>query len=363
MKFHNALVVKLSESGTYTRDELFRKARKLTIRYYQTIILTDFMPRILRDSTIKFVREKLGTDELFYRLDPKDSYLPLEFSVAAYRFAHSMIRNTYDLNEKNKNVELIMLMNLTGRGGMLSTSRPARTIHLSVPSVWILDWNLFYDFKHTTPNIAEKIDVKMSPCLLTLRPKSRIDQSGRPNSLALLDLFRGRRFKLPSGQEVAEKIKKGSSLTPKEITNLIEKLEMVEGTDEEVRETKDAAIAAFSKQTPLWFYILAEAQNAQKNFDFINAGKLGDVGGRIVAEVFFQILNNSEYSILNTEWEDDEKFLLHDDGSFSMPDMLNFVSETCMKNYKKLYPKRYYPYVKNKFDELNPLEKGYSIVD
>lgn len=361
MKFHNALVVKLNESGVFSRDELFEKARKLTIRYYQTIILTDLLPRILRNSVIEDVRSKLDTDELFYQPKPDDSYLPLEFSVAANRFAHSMIRNDYDLNARNKKISLIELMKLTGKGEMLSTPSPGRSIHLSLPSIWIFDWNLFYDFGHRAKNTAEKIDTKMSPCLLTLRPKPRYDSGGRGTSLALLDLYRGRRFGLPSGQDVAKKIKKNSALTVKQLTDLINAADISEGTEEEIRKTKERLIKVFSKKTPLWFYILAEAEIARTEPDFANIGKLGEVGSRIVAEVFLQILNISDFSILQYEWEDDEKFLLSDDKSFSMPDMLNFIRDVCLKNHKKLYPRKYYPCVKNKFDELNPLEKGYEI--
>ncbi len=42
--------------------------------------------------------------------------------------------------------------------------------------------------------------------------------------------------------------------------------------------------------TPLWFYILREAE--------LNKGKLGSVGGRIVAETFHRAMEGSRISIL-----------------------------------------------------------------
>ncbi|MET1036970.1 MAG: hypothetical protein ABW075_01770, partial [Aeromicrobium sp.] len=44
--------------------------------------------------------------------------------------------------------------------------------------------------------------------------------------------------------------------------------------------------------TPLWFYILREAQ--------LNGGRLGAVGGRIVAETFHRAMEGSNFSIVRT---------------------------------------------------------------
>ena len=49
---------------------------------------------------------------------------------------------------------------------------------------------------------------------------------------------------------------------------------------------RDALIA----DTPLWFYVLREAE--------LNGGRLTGVGGRIVAEVFHRAMEGSEHSIV-----------------------------------------------------------------
>jgi hypothetical protein len=113
--------------------------------------------------------------------------------------------------------------------------------------------------------------------------------------------------------------------------------------------------AAFAEKTPLWFYILAEAE-LQKD------GKLGSVGSRIVAETIIQLLYHSEYSILRQDWEDGEDFLLKNSDeffanpeikTFGMPEMLKFIQEMNEKYSEKLYPT-----MQHKFDEINPLGKG-----
>lgn len=344
IKFHNAMVVRLNESGNYTYEQLFEKARKLTIRYYQTIILTDFLPRIVQEPILKYVREKLGTEELFYRPKPDEIFIPLEFSVAAFRFGHSMIKREYNLNKIKPKASLDNMMMFTGRGEM--DANPTR---LKLPSVWIINWHSFYEFDtsvlNPALNIADDINTELPLELLRLRPKANDDNSdGRASSLAALDLFRGRRFGLPPGQDVAEKIYgKGASLSAEQISKLLLDKKIHDTPEDEAERIKKRLSDVFSEKTPLWFYILAEAE-------FQKDGKLGAVGSRIIAETVIQLLYHSEYSILQQEeWESDEGFLLND-GKFGMPEMLKFVQAMGQTHFKVLYPG-----MTSNFDELNPL--------
>jgi len=348
IKFHNAIVVWLSESGDYKDEsgkvktkEVFDKARRITIRYYQTIILTDLLPRIVQESVLNDVVSKIIPGKVFYQ---PDMFIPLEFSTAAFRFGHSMIRNNYDLNAKiNSSKEparLRDLMMFTGRGEM--DSEFIGSPRLKLPSIWIIDWNLFYEIDGAASNIAETIDTKISISLQRLRPEAANNTDGRASSLAALDLFRGRRFGLPAGQDVARKLGV-ISLRAEQITDLImsRKIEQVEA-DEELQ-IKTRLCKVFGKKTPLWFYTLAEAE-------IYGNGKLGEVGSRIVAETVIQLLYYSEYSILRNEWNADEDFLLKSDRTFGMPEMLKFVQKA-----NKDYGVILYPNMTKEFDELNPL--------
>lgn len=339
IKFHNAMVLKLNESGTYTYEQLFEKARKLTIRYYQTIILTDFLPRIAQEPVLKYVRENLETGKLFYRPKPDDMFIPLEFSVAAFRFGHSMIRRVYNLNKIRPEASLDNIMMFTGRGKM--DRNPSR---LNLPSIWIINWNLFYEINGSDFNIAFDIDTKLPLDLLRLRPEANDNSDGRASSLAALDLFRGRRFGLPTGQDVAETIYgKGASLSAEQISKLLLAKQINYTPEDEAERIRKRLSNVFSEKTPLWFYILTEAE-LQKD------GKLGAVGSRIVAETVIQLLYYSEYSILQQEeWESGEGFLLNN-GTFDMPGMLRFIQEMGQKHFNVLYPG-----MTSNFDELNPL--------
>jgi hypothetical protein len=349
-KFHNAMVVELNKRGKYTHKELFDKARKLTIRYYQTIILTDFLPRIVQNSVLKEAIGRVNTKKSFYQ---PDMFMPLEFSVAAFRFAHSMIRDIYNLNLNNPDARLQDMMTFTGRGEM-GSDFPTPT-RLKLPSIWIINWNSFYEINSSKPNVAELINTEISRELLRLTPKPQHLTGGRASSLATLDLYRGRRVGLPTGQDVARKIGV-KSLCAEQIEKLIKCKEIINTAPEEVRKIKERLCKVFSKETPLWFYILAEAE-------IQGEGKLGAVGSTIVAETIIQLLSNSEYSILQHDWESDEGFLLKCGKTFDMPEMLGFIKRMCEGHYKELYPREFYPQTTNKFDELDPLEKGYQDTD
>jgi hypothetical protein len=70
-------------------------------------------------------------------------------------------------------------------------------------------------------------------------------------------------------------------------------------------------------ETPLWYYVLKEAQVQQ------NGERLGEVGGRIVAEVLLGLLDGDPLSFLSVEpnWTPE----LEVDGEFTMADLIRFA--------------------------------------
>ena len=75
--------------------------------------------------------------------------------------------------------------------------------------------------------------------------------------------------------------------------------------------------AAVVKDTPLWFYVLREAE--------LNAGRLMAVGGRIVAETFHRAMEGSGHSIIgDPTWH---PTLGPDAATFRMVDLLLFAFE------------------------------------
>lgn len=315
IKFHNAVVNFLGGQDT---KALFEKARKTVILHYQWIVLKDFLPRIVKNSVLHDV---LTNGNKFYFPKRDNVFMPLEFSAAAYRVGHSFINNSYNWNRffnedpKSLSATLIDLAVFTGRGGLNSRN--------NLVSDWIINWNWFYDLESENQkqkfNFAPPITTKIAP-LLGFLPKSPTDfpsSFSRETSLPALDLYRARAFGLPSGQDAAKIIlgTKERILKPEQLTNLL----------------PDNLKYAFSNETPLWFYLLAEAEIEE------NGQTLGEVGSRLVAETFLGLLKLSRPSILHSDFQPEPEFCKND-GSFGMSELLRFVARS------------------NKdFDELNPL--------
>jgi len=320
IKFHNAIVKKLNEADT---TELFEKARRIAIRHYQWIILHDFLPKIVKKSVLDDVLENSNK---FYFPDPANPFLPLEFSFAAFRLGHSMVRNSYQWNrifnedDSRPHATLDQLAKFTHRGGGLER-------HKKLQSAWLINWNWFYDVNDSRNeqqerfNFARKIDGFIAKPLGKFRDPLALEFK-RENSLPAFDLYRNRALGLPSGQAIARKMQEKipvEILDPQELANLL----------------PDNLKNIFKDETPLWFYILAEAriETLQNNNP---GGTLGDVGSRIVAETFVELLKIGPHSILRDDLQSDEEFL-GEDGIFGMPEMLKFIAS---KN--------------EDFDELNP---------
>jgi hypothetical protein len=133
------------------------------------------------------------------------------------------------------------------------------------------------------------------------------DADQEMHKLSVRNLLRGRLLGLPSGQDVAGRLNQ-TPLTAEEVA------------DGPHRDTLRKL--GFDQTTPLWYYILKEAELRH------GGERLGPVGSRIVAETFVGLIKKSTVSILPREtpggpvWEPD---LGIKEKQFSMPDLLYFV--------------------------------------
>ena len=86
-RFHNRMVAQ--NPGTSFED-----IQQLVRHHYQYVVLNDFLPRIVSAAVL----DELKTNGVFDRSKLKlftdfcNPFMPIEFSVAAYRLGHSMIR-------------------------------------------------------------------------------------------------------------------------------------------------------------------------------------------------------------------------------------------------------------------------------
>ena len=134
-------------------------------RLYQRIVLDDFLPTVCDPAIVQQVLAQ--PEGLFYRPNPADPFMPLEFAGAAFRFGHSMVRNAYDYNSEFSGRDskpigtLELLFTFTAFSGQ----------NLGVPTLpqnWIIDWSRWVDHADGTPadNVTKQLDTLLADQLL-----------------------------------------------------------------------------------------------------------------------------------------------------------------------------------------------------
>jgi Animal haem peroxidase len=262
LKLHNAAVRDLPT--TLPPCERFDRARDRVRWQYQWLVRNWYLPQICHPDVYDAVINRGDR-----RIDWGDDgfAIPVEFSVAAMRFGHSMVRPGYQLQEDGAFFPLPELF-----GGQ--NNRPLE------PKLKI-DW-LFFVGEDITASAAE-IDTTISEPLFEL-PDEHIDLYVRtpiphpPPALALRTLKRGAAMRLPTGQQVRDALVEADIPAP-----------TPEYKDDPWQPLRDRDL---HKDTPLWYYILLEAQlepglPPTPSHPWISGfgTTLGKLGSRLVAEV------------------------------------------------------------------------------
>ncbi|MCG8365832.1 MAG: heme peroxidase family protein [Pseudanabaenales cyanobacterium] len=287
IQFHNQIIDKLeADNPRVDKGRIFAEAQELVRWHYQWVVIHDFLKRIVDPEIVDSILPKPGSDEIrtkFFNADPP--FMPVEFSVAAYRLGHSMVRNKYDLNQVVRQIPLFSPEGETNRSADL---RGGRRLHLQ----WTLGWDRFLELDNANPpQLSRSLDLKLSIALTQLP-----GESGDRGILAFLNLLRGWRMGLPSGQAIAKRMG-------------IEPLPVDWGSD----------LPSWRNETeePLWYYILREAKVLG------DGERLGPVGGQIVAEVFVRLLASDSMSYINVNPNWKPVFPAIGDG-FQLRDIVSF---------------------------------------
>lgn len=283
------------------QKEHFDEARKLTRWHYQWVVLNDFLRRVVGDEQVDDV---LANGPAFYKGERLNG-LPVEFSGAAYRFGHSQVRPEYVIKEDPNPVPLSLFKD---DGNDLRGSR-------KIDASNRVDWRRFFDFDSNDPQPTRRIDTKLSAALFRMFPGPPGGSSDVPPSerlLAFRNLRRGVALGLPSGEAVAEYMKKELQRQERPDFGIQEKLEDTQLGDQRYRPIRGRG------ETPLWYWLLAEARANEQ----AQGKRLGPVGGRIVAEVFIGLLYSDPESFLRRDpgWGPREDLQLN--GKFDMPALL-----------------------------------------
>jgi Animal haem peroxidase len=272
---HNRLVDRLREDRVPEAD-LFEEARRSATWHYQWVILREFLPTLIGH---QFTDRLLDFGADLYR-PGDDPYIPFEFADAAYRYGHSQIRQRYQVNSELGPCPVFP--DLMGFGEVAPERR--------------VEWSLLFDVPGRPPaQRAKRIDGLLPSCLIALpQAISGVDVSDAYASLANRDLQRGKAIGLPSGEAVARAL----------------------GVEPLRAEQVGLAESGWTGETPLWIYVLKEA-------DALHDGdRLGPVGGRIVGEVLVGIIDADPESFRSVDRSWKPTLPSYDPGRFGIADIL-----------------------------------------
>jgi hypothetical protein len=324
LKFHNRVMDELEklangkpsavENAGPVGATRFEQAQRIVTWSYQYIVLHDFLAELLD----KDVSERLEHEWSMVPSNPRKFQIPLEFSLAAFRFGHSMVRDVYNaFNEDQEDVDLLCLLALTGMGnGRVPCSTAPQAAVFQLPETWVIQWRHFFMTRPTKPQLNESRRIntaiakrlhELPAIIVKLFSAPTRDQAqglrAEEHLLPVRTLWRGARSGLPSGQDVA----RAFGIDPLD-------------SDSQIATGPHADLLrefGFHRKTPLWYYILKEAELDGKGV------RLGHVGSRIVGETIVAALSADPDSYLGVRpaWEP----VLGGKRASTMSDILTFV--------------------------------------
>ncbi|NUT54487.1 MAG: peroxidase [Thermoleophilia bacterium] len=269
-RFHNRVA---GEVGSFT------EARRIVVRHYHWIVLKEFLPLVL-GAPFEGPRKHFRPEG--------EPFIPVEFSGAAYRFGHTMVRPDYGTKPLPEDEKL------PGPGPLklfpdLEGFRP-------LADERVIAWERFFELVPRKPQESSMIDRRLAPRLFEL-------PFGEPK-LALRTLRRGIKLRLPSGQALAAAL----GLPGLGELDLFDDDDLDDGP---IRET-------LVRSTPLWYWILCEAKKG-------GGLHLGPLGRLIVGEVLTGLIETDPASFLREQpdWEPGQ--LGGTKGAFSMASFVRFA--------------------------------------
>jgi hypothetical protein len=272
--------------------EFIGRVRAEVVATWQSFVLNEYMPTVLRKEVLKHVLEQIHVRATDVN-DPQQQYgdlkhkpyrdlvtgknvvrMPHEFALG-FRFGHSQLRPFYKLNETSvvilfkdaraSDVVTIDGIQVSGRND-LRGGRDLEPEH-------VIDWSVFYPVKPEDVARSMRIDQKVTARVFNLPESAIPDDIKYVGNLPFRNLLRGSQIGVVSGEELA-RFYGYPHLTTKEVLG--------DDDREPVRalfEMDHEPGVPGKFKTPLWYYILKEAEMVSRG------EQLGTVGSRLVAEV------------------------------------------------------------------------------
>ena len=223
---------------------------------------------------------------------------------------------------------------------------------------WLIDWGYFiggvtprkHNADYVLPQPSYRIDTRVGNPLSIL-PEFKDETIRIQANLAYRNLSRGVGLGLPSGEEMASALNI-KPMTPAQVWSAGSKDCREEAAKSEIHSRRKAIsdhkfVAHFSEGTPLWYYVLREAEyygctrelpghylqakgvkedvkgSQQENINF-GGQHLGPVGSRVVLETFLGMLWHDRRSFLHdATWRPHHR--LNPAGEFTLGKLIHFA--------------------------------------
>lgn len=300
LRLHNRIVDACDDSKVLAggSDALFEWARQRVRWIYQWLVINRYLGALCDRPTLdKVIADGAPLYHGFLGKGPAGSDwapMPFEFSIAGFRFGHSMVRQEYDWNPffPFPEANFSLLFSFTG-----SVREPmAKTTASRLPSNWPAEWQRLATFDPAFPNrAARKIDTDLSFELSKLPPGAN-EPAPNPkppatpkevwerrvkSNLAARNLLKGHINNLPHAQALIDAINTSTSYS----ISPLSKSELVSG-----KTGQALADTGFTETTPLWFYILKEAEMR------CDGNRLGELGTVLAADTLLGLVINDPHS-------------------------------------------------------------------
>jgi hypothetical protein len=276
MRTHNALIASgLNRMEAYTE----------TLFNWQSVLLTDYLSRILdpavyTDQLVQIQEPNFGNFRYKPYLDLTDNKyvarMPHEFGIG-FRFGHSQLRSNYQLQPNGTAFDLFNNALVSAGGPSVNKFADLRGSQVLAPEK-VIDWQFFAGgaFK------SNRIDSSLTPVVADLPESAIPDDIKYIGNLAHRNLIRSRQIGLCAGEDLAALYGYDRSHLPISVV-------------EPDASAQDLYYQGPDFRTPLWYYLLKEAEAAGT----ATSSRLGKVGSHIVGEVILGAIKWAPESVLN----------------------------------------------------------------
>jgi hypothetical protein len=334
----------------------FDACHKKVIWTYETIVATDFLPRFSAEATLNRVAPGAlhayqrgttptshlphwdGVNTFLYRCTPGHIGIPHEFAVAAFRLGHTLVRDDYVLHDPvldaNGNP-------LTGQPRpIFAAAGDPETLGLVGDNPMqpgdVVEWSHFYDVYGFGPQDesaqpGRPVDTLISDKLFNLPiaalppgPDANGKDTSTERNLPRRNLMRASEptsqitgsVGLATGEEMeayAQRRIPGLHDSTKQVRKLLADRLQSAGFEQNL----------LASRTPLWLFILAEAESTQAS------QRLGELGSHIIDEFLLGSLHCDQGAVLYANPSDLQGWgpteTIAQNGRYSMPELIGYL--------------------------------------